>query len=431
MERFKEAWEAAWDSDEYRSARDGDHLITPFECDLCIFIKLKNRYPISTCDKDKRLAACIRRISLDAFWSRASTTVANNLRLVKKSISLSESVGLLPPFLSQGPLPEWDHCGYQVAINMVLYSTKAGRYDKLYIQFDTIRHLRSAFSNFEKTMMIGPDLTVGMNSKSGCDKESVTHTIWFRRFYSGCKARMGQIVKPNLALTTDLIVSLANRLMRMCSEASDKEEKFNLVVFGSYVVVTYVISLRGSEGLMLDLTVINRELMSDRDYCIIALKGKVKGESSHRDHLFPTCIQTSSGINVRRWLRMLSAAQAMAGRNGGPAITGWDGSLLSTNKLDARLHEHLSAMFEEGFTFPFEIKTLEDIYERFSVFRSLRRASATWAIEQNVSVNDTDVVNRWKSTEASKGKKPNRPMRQHYAEISKLTQPFLRHTLAM
>jgi len=40
-------------------ARDGDHLITSFECDLCIFVKLKNRYPIATSDQDKRLAAYI------------------------------------------------------------------------------------------------------------------------------------------------------------------------------------------------------------------------------------------------------------------------------------------------------------------------------------------------------------------------------------
>ena len=86
-------------------ARHGDHLITSFECDLCIFVKLKNRYPIATSDQDKRLAACIRRVILDAFWSRASSTVANNLRLAKKMISLSDTVGLSPPFVSRGPLP--------------------------------------------------------------------------------------------------------------------------------------------------------------------------------------------------------------------------------------------------------------------------------------------------------------------------------------
>jgi hypothetical protein len=69
-------------------------MMTPFECDLCIFVKLKGRYPLDVDKKDKKLVACIRRINLDAFWSRTLTTVANNHRLVKRMNNLSEEVGL-------------------------------------------------------------------------------------------------------------------------------------------------------------------------------------------------------------------------------------------------------------------------------------------------------------------------------------------------
>lgn len=51
-------------------ARDGDHLMVPFECDTCIFWKLRNVAPNPIdCLKDKLLLACIRRVNLDAFWS--------------------------------------------------------------------------------------------------------------------------------------------------------------------------------------------------------------------------------------------------------------------------------------------------------------------------------------------------------------------------
>jgi len=40
-ERIVNSWKRSVDHGEYHSARDGDHLITPFECDLCIFVKLK------------------------------------------------------------------------------------------------------------------------------------------------------------------------------------------------------------------------------------------------------------------------------------------------------------------------------------------------------------------------------------------------------
>ena len=111
-------------------AREGDHLIAPFECDMHIFVKLKNRYPIAQSNEDKKLASCIRRIHLYGFWSKAPTTASNNLRLAKKLVNLPKTVGLNSHFLSHGPLLNSDHCSYQIPISMLSISTKPGRYDK-------------------------------------------------------------------------------------------------------------------------------------------------------------------------------------------------------------------------------------------------------------------------------------------------------------
>jgi len=92
---------------------------------------------------------------------------------------------------------------------------------------------------------------------------------------------MGQVVKPNLALPMELIIILMSRLTQACLDAVDKKKKFEIVVFGTYIIISYVLSLRGSEELMLDLTVVNRELKQEQDYCILGLKGKVKSESVH------------------------------------------------------------------------------------------------------------------------------------------------------
>ena len=120
QERVESAWKQVEDVMEYRRARPGDYTSTPFECDLCIFIKLQNRYPSHNAHEDIKLLACIRRANLDAFWSRASTAVGNNARTVKRMISSSNEVGLSGPFTSCGPMPDWDYCGYQVAIDMLI-----------------------------------------------------------------------------------------------------------------------------------------------------------------------------------------------------------------------------------------------------------------------------------------------------------------------
>ena len=161
------------------------------------------------------------------------------------------------------------------------------------------------------------------------------------------------------------------------------------------------------------------------------MKGKIKGESNERDHLFYSVNVTSSGIKVRAWIELLLTVQSKAGRLGGPAITDWGGRALSASELDDKLHFYLRCLYEEGIEFPVEITSIEDVSNRFSIFRSLRRASDTMALERKVAHSDIDVVNRWKTVEKDKGHNARRPIRQHCAEVANLKLPFLRYTKAM
>jgi hypothetical protein len=47
QERLTKAWgEKHRAPEEYMVGRDGDHLMIPFECDLCIFRKLRHHDPL-------------------------------------------------------------------------------------------------------------------------------------------------------------------------------------------------------------------------------------------------------------------------------------------------------------------------------------------------------------------------------------------------
>jgi hypothetical protein len=107
-------------ADKFHFARNGDHCMVPFQCDLCVFRKLKRQSPdFSNPGDDLLLIACIRRINLDAFWSRSKHTVRGNREKIGNCLELSRAVGLEGPCTVDGPLPNFDHCGYKVAI---LYS---------------------------------------------------------------------------------------------------------------------------------------------------------------------------------------------------------------------------------------------------------------------------------------------------------------------
>lgn len=80
---------------------------------------------------------------------------------------------------------------------------------------------------------------------------------------------MGQIHKPNLALSTLLITTLLKNIRREVERTNSEEEKFDLVIFGAYFVISYVLSLRGSEGLIANLTALNKELSKEKGHYLI------------------------------------------------------------------------------------------------------------------------------------------------------------------
>ena len=124
---------------DFLKARDCDHTMCPFECDDCIFRKLTGRSSDEESSVDGLLLATIRRMNLDAIWSSATVTVIGNKDKINMSLKLSALVGLQGPYRHEGPFPAYDHCVYEVAVQMLLYSKRKGRTSKSHLQFDTIR----------------------------------------------------------------------------------------------------------------------------------------------------------------------------------------------------------------------------------------------------------------------------------------------------
>ena len=447
-DRLTQAWKKLHQKpNSFLHGRDGDHLMVPFECDLCIFRKLKGHNPGLKNETDSLLLACIRRANLDAFWSSASSTVEGNMRKTKLALNFSSRLGLKGPYSQDGPLPNYDHCGYEVAIQMLMNSLNKGRNNPNYTQFDTIRKIRTAYSNQVRASNQASCLSVTINDQSGKYQRISTDicgSLWFKKILKGCHNRMGEEWMPNKALGIPLLKTLIREIERDILEAEDPEDKHFLTVFSCYICVTYVISLRGTEGLLLDLDGMNRNWTEpSKGHFIIALLGKVKGEHHEQAHLIPCVDKTSSGIPVRNVVLRLLKLKRKVGWIDGPAITNSKGVLYSLKDLDYKLVEVLTRIYlDQQNLFPIEIKDLirrakddhhKIIKKYYSCFRTFRRTSDSRALDMNdiLKQDDIDIVNRWKSLEKARGKRPGRQMKQHYAEVSVLLKPYLRYTSAM
>lgn len=247
---------------------------------------------------------------------------------------------------------------------------------------------------------------------------------------------MGQDWRPNQALSLDLMLAVLELTEAHIDNAVAEDEAHRWAVFHTYATVSYVISLRGTEGLLLDLEMLHRYWDTGKNqakpYIIIPLRGKLKGETNHFCHRIPCSPTTSSGIQVERSLKRLMTKKQALGFVDGPAISTLRGQVATTRALDDTFLEVLEELYETSrHLFPPHVKTVEDLRSKYQGFRSFRRTSDTRAIEKKVGQTDIDVVNRWKAVERAKGGRPAGPMRQHYADLSLLIEPFLRYTWAM
>lgn len=196
--------------------------------------------------------------------------------------------------------PTWDHSGYEVAIEMVLASLKPGRYSTLYTQWDTIRKLRTAFSNHYKASTQANSVELSLCDDRGHSQRLSSDpcsSVWFGRFFIGCKRRMGQDWRPNKAMSIHLILKIPRRTFSRMIDAENEHERELWMTFGAYLSTAYTLSLGGVEGLLVDLKgMIENRDKGDSRYFVVALLGKIKGEHQSRCHLLPCIKVTSSGF---------------------------------------------------------------------------------------------------------------------------------------
>ena len=221
------------------------------------------------------------------------------------------------------------------------------------------------------------------------------------------------------------------------------EEEHKWTIFNCYVAASYVISLRGNEGFLIDLGGLNQHYSSSKQpYFVISLYGKLKGEANKGHHLIPCINTTDSGIEIRKIVYRLVKQKALLGFTTGPAITDTKGKVYTSFDINTMMWDLLESIFEDDKTlFPSDIankvsqakEPREILSELYACFRTFRRTSDSRALNNRSKLHneDIEIVNRWRIVEKANGKRPNLSMKHNYADIQVLLEPFLCYTTAM
>ena len=155
----------------------------PFECDLCHFRNINGRDPLTDSKKDDYLLLLIRRASLDAFWSRETSTVSGNFRRLQRDyfdITSKVHIRDLLPVLGSDKVE--DRVGMKVVVTTLNTSTRAGKYQAT-IQWDTMRDTPTCFNNAYKAGEgYGTGEIYSSNEKKVYESSNSTSGRWFPRF---------------------------------------------------------------------------------------------------------------------------------------------------------------------------------------------------------------------------------------------------------
>jgi len=248
-----------------------------------------------------------------------------------------------------------------------------------------------------------------------------TQSLLYARFALGLLLRMGRQTKQDTALDYQVLhLILSNIENEIASRELDEENRRWLIMVGAYLVVTFVLSLRGNEGFMVEAGGLIHHLRhgkeddEDTPFCVIPLLGRFKNEAGERWHLMMATSTTGSGFKVRTWIERLASILRLEGKSSGPAFCHPSGRVIRSMEMDSEFHTQLEIVQEKRTDL---IPANIDIRESFSVFRSLRRGSTSRVGELGVPDNIVNLHNRWRKVEAGGGFLKTSNMRANYTEL--------------
>ena len=415
----------------------GSNASIPFQCERCWMINLESRLPVD--GLDDLYVACIRRANLDASGGLAVSTIKAKASSIKRTVGECKLLRKTPLIPSRGPMPMEDNVGMGMAVEMLFHSlvAKPRLKDQKFIQFDSMRKLRSVFTSAWESSPRG--ISEGSTFTTGTARVTVTfcptQQRWFSLFMRGAEIRMGYAAQRNLPFGPGVIV----KLLDLVKDEINTQESAGLAreycKLGAAIVVALCASLRGPEVFLLDLAGLWEHVdmgrlgsipdnplkvgvnLANAPHVVITLLGEFKGENGTHRHRVALASTTQSGIEVRWWLEQLLDVRRLEGCRTGPAFGDRLGRVALMSEYDGLL---LPLLERIQITDPDLIAPSDDVQMNYSFFRSFRRTATERARAAGLGDSVQNAMNRWRTVEQAKGRRPRFNMVDHYTHVRDL-----------
>ena len=287
---------------------------------------------------------------------------------------------------------------------MLRQSQAKGRNDASYVQFDSIRKTRSAYSNAYSS---GPIRCLD-NRKLKSDKGQLlsfvsgpTVSQLFTMFMLGCEKRMGRLVKQDAGISIEVLnAMLDNYELELISEHTTLDRKRMIIMCSAAFVILWGGALRGGEIFMMEASEMVRRRNDGRDHdthghCVIPLMGRFKWETGERNLIMVLANITKSGLMIRKWVDLLTGLLRAEGkgRDVRPALCNKNGYMMERWVINGELRLALEKVQSE---YDNLIPKSINVDKCYNIYHSFRRGATTRAKEQGVDETTIEMNNRWR-----------------------------------
>ncbi|GFH48959.1 hypothetical protein CTEN210_05435 [Chaetoceros tenuissimus] len=305
--------------------------------------------------------------------------------------------------------PIGDPYGMAIAVDLLVQSQRPGKNSKSYTQYDSVRKLRSGYSNFFaatpvfNTGFSGKDDTYKIKSSKGARFDYLygkTESQFFSWFMLGMKKQMGRMVNQDMGMSMDLLLAILRHYdLELEDPDLDPDRVRTIIVCGAAFVILFAGALRGNEVLYVERSELvkwrqkGRTDNADTAHVVVPLMGRFKAETGTRNFMMALAYESASGLEIGRWVHLLSALLKMEGlsKSVGPAICDADGLLITAQELNAELHDMLLEIQANS---PELIASTIDVKFKYSINRSFRRGATTRARENGVREDTISINNQ-------------------------------------
>ena len=113
------------------------------------------------------------------------------------------------------------------------------------------------------------------------------------------------IIRKNVTENTETYVKFLKRIQLQILASTNDKDTARWIIGGFYFCASYVSSLRGEEGFLLDISELREHSYRDDGLVWLPLVGTVKGDKGFQTYMLRSVPVTGSGINVAGWRDMV------------------------------------------------------------------------------------------------------------------------------